>query len=1434
MATIDELNFEVILDDSKFSATIQKDLKMAQELNTSLSQVLNMKKKLNKETTSQIINAEKVRQAEQKTQQEMAKTALAQEKVKIATEKAADAQRGHSSAVRETNATLLNTTSIMRTLTQLTGVYFGVAGVRRFLSSLIDITGQFEVQRMALRNMLQDVDGADKIFQDLYRFSSDSTYRFSELAKYAKQLAAFNIGKENLLETTKMLGDVASGVGVSMDRIILAYGHVKSSGFLRGIQLRSFAQNGVPILEELSKMFTEIEGKAVSLGDVFDKMTKREIPFEMVEEGFRRMTSEGGKFYQMQEVLAKTLAGQINILKGRWENMLAALGNSQDGLLKGVVGTLSNLVQDYEKLGNILREVILVWGVYRAGVIATTAATEGLTAATNVGLIGALKKVVLYAMNNPYALLAAGLTLYLVELHKYVNRLSEVEKIQQVVVNSQEKFRQAQAEETVELDRLYTKLRLAKEGTDDYGNAKNEILKRFGPYIEELRKEGVAVDNLASIYDNLAEKISNANKQRFLETTTKDITDEYGRAINDIQKDFEYTVNQIGKNLTTAEKEILWQYVRGAVDPMQTEMATLKGLVNKGGNYNGPYSGGTYNNTYTLKQLREQYSAASDAYVKGMEDAEEAFRVSAKATADNTKKDLKDWEQRVTNALDTVDKETAKKAGIELKENEDYYDYLERVGKEYKEINELKDKALKADKPMYEKWLAAIKEVDKALEGNILSDVRYQKTPWKGSGSSTKDDKARKDAISDLKTEVSLLEKYKAAYDKLQPYFGEDTANQLTKIFGEGPDYSDLDNQIDSLVGRLRTLGKEGEEAADIIEARLGTDVVSKILKSQKELETQQKKMAVWEKELRRWEKDWGGGFSGADNDIDAIIRKYNDEIKQIDDEYADALKKIEEAHAGNAEAIWNEKQKLNALMEARKKAAHNSAQESINDYSKQLVAEAKSKMDLTDWGDKSIGQVYRIWKDLKQKMNEAPITNEKLRDRIYEAGLVLSDFRKLTKAEWEELKEEAKEELLKKVGNVLKMFIGLVSDVAAELGELADATGNSELARFAEGFREAADVMGSVVQGFQKGGAIGAVIAGVGAVATKMIQAATEAARLNAQIREIREESRKMRYETMLSEGVDSIFGSNTLKGIDNAKKTLDEIKKAIRERQGSREGAFNVRTLAWMTAEIGKDLYDAYGNLNADSLQAILDKYPKLSQEGKEWIQQAINDSEAYVKAMKQLDAAVESIFGDIAQSAADTLVDQWIEAGNAALDYADILDDVAKSYSKMLIKSMIMDEVFNAENTEALRKAFLGGDYETAMSMAANLMQQVSDMAPAIQEVLQAFDPYYKREGETEVTASSKALSTNFSQDTIDYWSGQLTLLVEYARHGDEKMEAIIGITSAIRDSMGVGDGNYTANVQTYLASIQSDTSAIRSDIYSLKLAVQNMNDHGVVMR
>lgn len=367
---IDQLNFEVILDDKKFVSRVSTDLELARDLNTSLSNLLNLKKRLNGETTKEISNAEKVKREVEKTNQEKAKTALAEQKVRTEIERTKALQNAHTDAVRSTNNALLNTSSIMRTLSQLTGITFSVATIRRFVSSMIEITGQFELQKVALKTILQDAEGAERIFEQLYQFSSDSMYRFSELAKHAKQLAAFGIEQDKLLDTTKMLGDVASGLGVSMDRIILAYGHVKSSGFLRGIQLRSFSQNGVPILQELAKMFEEVEGRAVSLGEVFDRMTKRQIDFAMVEEAFRRMTAEGGQFHNIQEQMARTLAGEINVLKGRWENLMYAMGEQTEGFVLTIVRAISESISSLDKFKKTLSDLweagSPVWALYGA------------------------------------------------------------------------------------------------------------------------------------------------------------------------------------------------------------------------------------------------------------------------------------------------------------------------------------------------------------------------------------------------------------------------------------------------------------------------------------------------------------------------------------------------------------------------------------------------------------------------------------------------------------------------------------------------------------------------------------------------------------------------------------------------------------------------------------------------------------------------------------------------------------------------------------------------------------------------------------------------------------------------------------------------------------------------------------------------------------
>lgn len=318
--SIDQLNYEIILEDKGFETKLKELEKTAISFNTNMTEALTISKI--KDSAKDMKDFKKAVEKAAEAQKDLNDKMKAMPASKV---------RAFTDDVQRANKHLINTSSLMRNITQLTGVYFGAMGVRRFLSSLIEVTGQFEVQRMALRSMLQDADKADRIFGQFRQLALQSPYTFQEFAKFGKQLTAFNIPAENLVDTTKMLADVAAGLGVDMQRIILAYGQIKSAGVLKGTELRQLTEAGVPILDQLAKQIEETTGKTVQLAEVFDMIRKKQISFEMVEQAFREMTAEGGKFYNMQEVLVETLQGRIGKLKDVWQQAFMTLGHRRGG-----------------------------------------------------------------------------------------------------------------------------------------------------------------------------------------------------------------------------------------------------------------------------------------------------------------------------------------------------------------------------------------------------------------------------------------------------------------------------------------------------------------------------------------------------------------------------------------------------------------------------------------------------------------------------------------------------------------------------------------------------------------------------------------------------------------------------------------------------------------------------------------------------------------------------------------------------------------------------------------------------------------------------------------------------------------------------------------------------------------------------------------------
>ena len=1339
MATIEQLNFEVILNDKAFNKAIEADLKAAENLNTQLSRILNLKKQLNGQTTEQIVNAEKVRQAEEKTAQQVAKTALAQEKVKTQIEKTSAAQKGFSSSVLQTRQYLTSTEKIMRTISQLTGVAFSVVGLRRFLESLIKITGEFEVQRMALRNMLQDIDGADKIFEDLYRFSSESTYRFSELAKYAKQLAAFNIGQNNLLETTKMLGDVASGVGVSMDRLILAYGHVKSSGFLRGIQLRSFSQNGVPILDELAKMFSEVENRAVSLGEVFDKMTKREIPFEMVEEAFRRMTSEGGKFYQMQEVLAKTLAGQINILKGRWENMLAAIGQANDGLLKGAVEKLNDLVLNYEKLGKVIAEMIAIWGSYRLAVFITTAATEGLTAATNVGLIGALKNVAKWVATNPYALIAAGITYAVIEIVKAKKELGETAKIVKALTDVTEDYNNSLDSEIGELDALFAAIRNAKEGTKEFDLARQALEKRFNPYIQKLREEGVEVSNLSLLYDGLAQKITEANKQKFLERAQEDISNAYTQSTKSVNADFEKIVQDMrneGIKLTAMQEGALRHFMYSG--QQNSDFKSIAGLDNR--RYRetvAPNGGGVVRlgdeRTFRerLSDVRMRWDRAGYVLSESMGEAIKRFDASVdKATDTGGKKSDDELVYRISSIVEGIKKADAEiekirgkaRSGSITQGEKDKLDALikdrEAQAKEYEEIMGIK----------YDKDTRGVAKGESAAERMI------------------------REKVADIKGDISILEKFGAAYEKLRPIIGDDAARAWV-FENMGHDVSNLDSELEELIDDLRELGEDGAQAADEIEARLGLDKASKaykqFVKDKKAAEDAQKALQKYLDTIQDWaDKNQELSGTGSAFDISRDLAKYNKALADADKKAKDSLKNLlygttdgnnRLAGYANINAQWM-RARANALV-----TLQNDMTKRADDVFKEQLA----GFDLTNWNDKTLSQIIAIREVIKNVEIPQEIKDE-LEGDTEAAAALQQAFNKLKQ---DTLDRTVSPEMFKKISKEAKRISGYLGNAASKMREFAEATGNTKLADTAEVVGMLAQNMQAAADGAESwGGWWGAIIGGVTDLFDQMTSGLTEAAKkaneLDKSVKEIRSDARLLAQTSLFSDdGIFGVNGEKNIQGAVEAMKNLREHMKSLGNPEITRAGTtfWERMSLGWrlfhnidhiateeyikqgsltdVMARYGLNVYDQYGNLDPNSIREVI----KLFGDQDGVLEQLAKDAEAYAEAMKVVENVAESLIGSVVEDLTDKIVDSWWEAGSAALDYADILGDVAKAYAKLIVNDMLLDAAFDEQRQKAFVDALKSGDTGKAMSIIEGAMQSAVDMLPAVNEALQVLEPY-----------------------------------------------------------------------------------------------------------
>ena len=295
----------------------------------------------------------------------------------------------------------------------------------------------------------------------------------------------------------------------------------------------------------LAKQFEQLEGNAVSVGEVFDRISSRMVSFEMVNQVFKDLTSEGGKFYKMQETQAETLRGKISNLTDAYEVMLNEMGSKKSGFLKGSVDALRGLMTHWEAVGKAITSVIVALGVYK-GTLAAIAVAEKIAATKalvhkwqllnsvlagmgkNVSKMKTAWTVFGTSAKTAMGLAAAAAGALLTIIISNISKIGELERELNGIVASEA----LKSDKSVRnLDLLVEKLKDATQGSQEYRDIISQLNRQYGEYLPKVLSEADAYNNVAVAAQAAAEAIRSKAKASAYDRGMETIEEKYGKTV---------------------------------------------------------------------------------------------------------------------------------------------------------------------------------------------------------------------------------------------------------------------------------------------------------------------------------------------------------------------------------------------------------------------------------------------------------------------------------------------------------------------------------------------------------------------------------------------------------------------------------------------------------------------------------------------------------------------------------------------------------------------------------------------------------------------------------------------------------------------------------------------------------------------------------------
>lgn len=1367
------------------------------------------------------------------------------------------------------------------------GAAFTVQKAMEFVSSMVRVRSEIAKLEISFNSLLGDKGKASSLLGEIRQFAASTPMMLGDLAKAAQMMLGFNVAAEEVMPMLRALGDISMGDAGRFQSLALAFSQMSATGKLMGQDLLQMINAGFNPLITIS----EKTGKSVK--QLKEEMSEGAITAEMVTQAFKDAAGEGGKFNGILENQAKSVAGSIAYMRGAWENLLNELGKRTEGVMASSFNSVGDLLKDYERLGEVIKEVAIAVGTYKAALITcnvVSAVSRQLTQRRTVAELAhihvliaqrkaqqALNKTILA---NPYVLVAAAVAAVAAGMYRLATAQNAAERAQSRLNKTMDEMNREYAAERVQIDTLFARLKAAKKGSEEYKNVKDSIISQYGDYLKGLGEEIQSLNDVEGAYKAVRKAAEDAAKARAIGTATKNAADEYADKEAKARKAIYSTLeerfgDQEGEDGIRLVDAYYWRIVKHiedgetAIDDIISRVGDKQIVLPSLGLFGFTKEWGKVS---PLKAILGGLESARKVYNKEMAEAERMFGkaplkadgggggdkpdpVKNKSYWDDLKKEAENELAALTDIEAAGAKGQALKAKIEQYSKKlAVFDANAKGSAKSNDDTEKKEKALAdalADEAAQLEMKAQQQAIDAMRDGHERK-MKQLEQDYKEELAAV--DKWEKEQIQ--KEEELQKEKYKNAHGGSLTGFALDTATdnytKIQELAGEKREQARESNaralaeqkeaEEQAALNYLATWGRiyQKKEALQKLYATKITKAETQGEKDSLAKELEEKLSGLNMEELKDT-INWDLVFSGIEHATQKQLKAVR---KQLE-----AFKNSEEyktATPENIKAITEAIANIDSAL-AEKSGFFGGLSNAIRDYRKALEESKKAQEKLNkaiEAGDKASIE------DAQKKKNSAD-------NRLQQTGNAVGKAADTVGGKFKTLANV--------MGNLSKESVSL-SDVGGAIEQVTAALGasGSKWAGLVAGILSLLDVAATDVEGFTEGltKKIGAALASLTAY---FVKTATFGLVDIGPASYKEYEKVYAQYEKMMNlwedlirkqkEFLEQAVGGEAIKAAAALRRTLEaeiDAAKATASKRldsGASTGSHSISYRMWrgsyksvdgqnwqdvagaISGRLGVRFNSMYDmlSMSAEQLQWIKENYTNL------WAAMDGDFADLLDKIIaKQEDVAdiVDKTKESLTQVSFDSMYDSFTER---LLDMESDAEDFADDFSGYLQKAVtsVMADKYKGKLKDWY-DAFAAGneDGEITQAELENLKAKWQEISEEAVKERDALAKIYGWESSSSREASAKGIATA-SQESVDENNGRLTAI---QGHTYQITEAV----RVLREQQAVLAGNTAGILQSVLAieehtgSMSERMKSVENGIEAVKNAVNDISLRGIKMR